>query len=117
MNAEHKQAISRLQKRIKSMRSALNRSKNTVARCNYIVICSNVALSPEIVDGKTTGNFKFALPETATRFEYDDAEMIANDTSNGNAEVAEVVAWQDFTQFRINQSIDLLTSMGAYEEV
>ena len=104
-----KKVIIELKKSIKEYEEEL--STCSITSTPYIITCEGVAISPEIVDGKTTGKVATGLAHTVRRFSEEDAKRIAPSIRNGNRNKGIVKPYIQVVKKNLEALKELLSSI------
>jgi len=98
MNASAKKALENVKETIEILKRGLELGTGVISGTPYIVQVGGLSIDPEVVDSKTTGNFKFGLPCRVRRFTERDARTVAETVVNGRGDKGVAVSWIDATE-------------------
>lgn len=85
----------------------------TITSTPFIVMCAGVAVSPEVINGKSTGKIESGDPHTVRRFSKVNAKMIAKGVKNGYGDKGEAVSWFKATEDAIKSIEETINIMEA----
>lgn len=108
--------IQQLKESNERMQKSIDAADKLLTGKNYIVMVGMFAITPVIEDGQTTGEIKMGTPDEVARFTRRDAEILAQNCTNGNGELAKAVHWIDECEDRIARNNELIENMERYLE-